>query len=123
MGTLARVHLPKLHTMAIDCIQGNYSSPTPPPGTLLLPSLKVLQITTVNPTIAYIDTPNLDTLCLSISALKQADADNVLKAVFHGSDAMMRPKHLTLRGPVHDKHLIAALRFLGEKLVSLELDS
>jgi hypothetical protein len=36
---------------------------------------------------------------------------------------MMKPKHLTLRGPVHDKQLIAALRFLGEKLVSLELDS
>jgi hypothetical protein len=123
MGTLARLHLPKLHTMAIDCVQGNYPSPAPPPGTLHLPALKVLQIATVNPTIACINAPNLDTLCLSIPALKQADADNVLKAVFDGSDAMMKPKHLTLRGPVHDKHLIAALRFLGEKLVSLELDS
>lgn len=47
----------------------------------------------------------------------------MLKAVFYGGEAMMKPKHLTLRGPVHDKHLIAALRFLGEKLVSLELDS
>jgi hypothetical protein len=109
--------------MAIDCVQGNYPAPAPPPGTLLLPALKVLQIATVNPTIACIHAPILDTLCLSIPALKQADADNVLKAVFYGGDTMMKPKHLTLRGPVHDKHLITALRLLGEKLVSLELDS
>jgi len=122
MGTLARLNLPKLHTMAIDCVQGNYPMPAPPPGTLLLPALKVLQIATVNPTIACINAPALDTLCLSVPALKQADADKVLKEVFSGHDGMMKPKHLTLRGPVHDKHLVVALRILGDRLVSLELD-
>ncbi|KIM25690.1 hypothetical protein M408DRAFT_26016 [Serendipita vermifera MAFF 305830] len=122
MGTLARLRVPKLHTMAIDCVQGAYPAPAPAPGKLVIPSLKVLQIATVNPTIACINAPELDTLCLSIPALKQADADHVLKSVFYGGEGMMQPRHLTLRGPVHDKHLITALRLLGDKLVSLELD-
>ena len=93
------------------------------PRTLYVPALKVLQIVTVNPTITCINVLNLDPLCLSILALKQADADNVCKAVFYGGEAMMKPKHLMLQGSMHDKHLIAVLRFLGKKLVGLELDS
>jgi hypothetical protein len=122
MGTLARLNLPKLHTMAIDCVQGNYPAPAPPPGTLLLPALKALQIATVNPTIACIHAPILDTLCLSMSALKQADVDNVLKAVFHGGEGMMKPKYLTLCGSVHHRHLISGLRLLEEKWLSQEPD-
>jgi hypothetical protein len=123
MGTLARLHLPKLHTATIDGVARDYGAPAPPPGTLHLPALKVLQIATVDPTIACINAPTLDKLYLSIRALRQADANGMLEAVFHGGEGMMSPKHLTLRGPVEDMYLVSALRFLGKELVSLELDS
>lgn len=121
MNTLSHFRLPKLHTMAIDNV-GAYPSPDLSRGELVMPSLKVLQISTLYPTIACINAPELDTLCLSIPALKQPDADHVLKSVFHGGEGMMQPRHLTFRGPVHDKHLIAAFHLLGDRLVSVELD-
>jgi hypothetical protein len=63
-------------------------------------------VTTVNPSVACIVAPKLETLCLGIPTLKNADADNVLNAIFDGSDYMIKPQHLTLTAPVHDKHRI-----------------
>jgi len=121
MATLARLNLPKLHTMAIEYVEGNDPMPAPPPGTLCLPALTTLQIATVNPTIGCINAPVLETLVLSVPALKRVHGDKVLKEVFSGHDGMMKPRHLTFDGPVHDEYLIMALRHLEERLVSLQL--
>ena len=123
MNTLSRFHLPQLQTLTIGSVHKVYPSPSPSLCSLLLPSLKVLQIETINPSIACISAPQLETLCLSIPALKQSAANHVLDSIFHGGDEMLRPKRLALGGPVHDKHLISALKSMGDKLVSLKLDS
>lgn len=125
MATLARLQIPKVRTVIITQVQRACISPAPAPGELVIPSLKELQIASVSPTIACINAPELDILCLSIPALTQADADHLLESVFHGAEGMMQPRHLTLRtlrGMVHDKVLIPALRLLEDRLVSLELN-
>jgi hypothetical protein len=102
-------------------VQGSYPMSAPDPHTLVLKELKILHVTTVNPSVACIVAPKLETLCLGIPTLKNADADNVLNAIFDGSDHMIKPRHLTLTAPVHDKHLINALKHLPD-LMSLQLD-
>lgn len=122
MGTLHRLKLPKLHSMVIHTVQGNYPNPAPPPHSLLLGELKIFHVATVNSTVACIDAPKLETLCLGIPTLKSSDADQILKTIFDGHEKMMKPKHLTLTAPVHDKHLINTLKLLPD-LMSLQLDS
>jgi hypothetical protein len=110
MDALMRLNLQRLDTTVVNYSQENYLAPTPPLGTLGLPTLKLLQTTALDPT----HVPNRDTLLLSIPTVKRACADTML-------DGRTRPHHLTLRGPLQDTHLSVVLRFLGEKLVSLGL--
>jgi hypothetical protein len=99
----------------------SFTRSAPDPHTLVLKELKILHVTTVNPSVACIVAPKLETLCLGIPTLQNADAGNVLNAIFDGSDHMIKPRHLTLTAPVHDKHLISALKHLPD-LMSLQLD-
>jgi len=122
MSTFVKLRMDRLHTMYIDLVGAAYPASSPPPGTLCFPALKELHVATIDPSLSCIYAPDLDMLCLAIPVLRPADADRVLKGVFNGSERMMKPRFLALRGPVHNKCLVVVLRSLPG-LVSLELGS
>ncbi|CCA70393.1 hypothetical protein PIIN_04332 [Serendipita indica DSM 11827] len=121
MNALSMLKLPVLHTLFIDSVRNEYSDAPPPPHSIVLPQLKVFHLLTVMPTAAAIRAPKLETFHLSIQTVKQTDADNVLRAIFDGSEGMLQPKHLSISAPAHDKHLLNVLK-LQPNLISLSLD-
>ncbi|KAG8820910.1 hypothetical protein FRC17_009987 [Serendipita sp. 399] len=121
MGTLNKLRLDMLHSLVIDCIQTDYPLPSPAPHSIVIPELKVLHLATVSPTAAAMAAPKIETVCLNIPTLKSADADSVIKELLNGAEGMLKPKHLTITAPVHDKHLLNSLRHLPD-LISLQLD-
>ncbi|KAG8826844.1 hypothetical protein FRC19_007176 [Serendipita sp. 401] len=121
MGTLNKLKLNNLHSLVIDCIQTDYPNPSPAPHSIVIPELKVLHLATVSPTAAAMAAPKIETVCLNIPTLKSTDADSVIRELLSGAEGMLKPKHLTITAPVHDKHLLNALRHLPD-LISLQLD-
>jgi hypothetical protein len=115
--TLERMNIPQADTIKVETIPGGQPSPHPTPHT----PPKVPHIATVKATPACISLPKLETLCLSISTIKRADANHLLNAIVEGRPRMVQPKHSALNTPAHDKHLLAALKN-PLKLLSLQLD-
>jgi hypothetical protein len=67
METLRNLKLPALHSMVIHTVQGSYPISAPDPHTLVLKELRILPVTTVNPSVSCIVVPKLETLCLGIT--------------------------------------------------------
>jgi hypothetical protein len=121
MSGLSKLNLSHIQYLTIRSTLANNWSLLPPPHSVELPSLQVLHISTINPTIQTLFAPKLETLCLSIPTLKQADANDILQSVFDGHEQMLKPRDLTIQAPIHEIHLLDALKSLPD-LHTLTLD-
>lgn len=118
MGSFRALSLPSLDNLVIEEVLTDGIGIS----TLLhFPSLRVLDITTVNATVKTLVAPRLETLCLTIPTLRTADADHVFQAIFDGENHWPRPRNLSIAAPINDKYLLDALARIPD-LHTLTLD-
>jgi len=94
----------------------------PPPtlslGTSRFPLSMPLQTGTVSSSTACIELTNPGTASFSALAFKQRRRTNGISGALSEMEGMRNLGNLTFRNPLHNKHLVGALWFLKEELVS-----